>query len=105
MERKTVTECCYIHDDAHPHTAAHIMATVHKLNSEVLDHPAYSPNQVLMIFMCLDFYTRHCKANVSQMMMRQRLCTQPNTFLFQCLSKSVDQLMKYTEKQENYAEK
>ena len=31
-------------DNAHSHTAAHTVVTLKKLNSEVLEHPPYSPD-------------------------------------------------------------
>jgi histone-lysine N-methyltransferase SETMAR len=33
-----------LHDNAHPHTAAHTVETLCHLNFEVLEHPRYSPD-------------------------------------------------------------
>jgi len=101
-----------LHDNAHPHTAAHTVETLQKLKFEVLAHPLYSPD--------LDPSDYHLFGPLKEALRGRRFTSdqelkeavhvwfaaQPKTFfLFEGIKKLVQRWKKCIEKQGDYVEK
>ena len=100
-----------LHDNARPHTAAHTVETLQKLNFEMLDHPPYSPDLAPSDF--------HLFGPLKQALRGRRftsdeavkeavhswLAAQPKTFFYEGFRKLVHRWTKCIEKQGDYVEK
>ena len=103
-----------LHDNVRPHTAAHTVETLQKLNFDVLAHPPYSPD---LVPSTVDFVDCHLFGLLKEALRSRRftsvqelkeavhawLANQPKTFFFsEGIKKFVQRWKKCTEKQGDY---
>ena len=99
-----------LHDNVRPHTAAHTVETLRKLN-EVMAHPAYSPDLAPPdnhLFGLLKVALRGRQFTSDQEVKEPVdawLAAQPKTFFSEGIRKLVQRWTKCVEKQGNYIEK
>ena len=100
-----------LHDNARPHTAAHTVETLQKLNFEVLAHPPYSPDLApsdCHLFGPLKEALRGRRFTSDQELkeaVHAWLAAQPKTFYSEGIKKFVQRWKKCIEKQGDYVEK
>ena len=100
-----------LHDNARPHTAAHTVETLQKLNFEVLAHPPYSPYLApsgYHLFGTFKEALRNRRFTSNQELKEAVLAwlaAQPKTFFSEGIKKLVQQWKKCIETQGDYVEK
>jgi histone-lysine N-methyltransferase SETMAR len=100
-----------LHDNACPHTAAHTVDSLKKLNFEVLEHPPYSPHLApsdCHLFGPLKQALRGCRFTTDQQLKETVyawLVSQPITFCSEGIKKFVWRWTECVNKQEDYVEK
>ena len=100
-----------MHDIALPHTVAHSVETLTKLNSEVLEHPPFSSDLApsdYHLFGPLKQALRDRRIATDQQMKETAqawLVSQPKNFHSQDVKKIVRRWTKFIEKQGGYVEK
>ncbi|PNF18404.1 hypothetical protein B7P43_G11015 [Cryptotermes secundus] len=107
--RGLLSKCVMLlHDNARPHTAAHIAETLRKLKFDVMAHPPYSPDLAPSGCHLLGPLKEALKDRrfTSDQEVKEAahawLAAQPKTFFTQHIRKLVQRLTKFIEKQEDY---
>jgi histone-lysine N-methyltransferase SETMAR len=99
-----------LHDNARPHTAAHTVETLRHLNSEVLEHPPYSPDLTRSDYHLFgplrDALRGRHFANDKELkeVVHAWLVTQPKTFFSEGIQKLVSRWTKCVAKEGDYVE-
>ncbi|PNF16795.1 hypothetical protein B7P43_G18395, partial [Cryptotermes secundus] len=84
-----------LHNNAHPHTAAHTAETLRKLKFDIMAHPPYSPDLAPS-----DYSDQEVEEAVHAW-----LAAQPKTFFSEVIRKLVQRWTKCVEKQGDYVDK
>ena len=101
----------FLHDNAHPHTAAHTLETLQKLKFEALARPPCSPDLALSdyhLFGSVKEALRGCQFTLDQKLkeaVHAWLAAQPKMFFSEGIKKLVKWWKKCIEKQGDYVEK
>jgi hypothetical protein len=100
-----------LHENAHPHTAAHTVDTLRALKFEVLKHPPYSPVLVPSNFHLFGPMKEHlwgqkfADDNKIMEVVQSWLQATPKNFFLEGIRKLVDRWTKCVAKQGDYVEK
>jgi len=100
-----------LHDNAHPHTAAHTVDTLHALKYEVLKHPPYSPDLVPLDLHLFGPMKEHlwgqkfADDNEVMEVVQSWLKATPRSFFLEGIHKLVDRWTKCVAKQGDCVEK
>jgi histone-lysine N-methyltransferase SETMAR len=110
-ERERFSEGVLLYDNSRPHTAARTLETLKKLQWEVVEHPAHSPDLAPSDFPLfgplkevLGGRIFPCDEDVKNEV-HQWLRAQPKTFHYDCIKQLVGRWEKCVEKQGDYIEK